>query len=52
MQKRCRGRRRAGNLDAVVQCAGNELVIGEYLIPVMDQTGGRGIKAVDTVYLG
>ena len=52
MQKRRRGRRRAGNLNAVMQSARDQLVVGEYLVPVVDQAGGGGIKAVDTVYLG
>ena len=52
MQKWRRGGRRAGNLDAIVQRAGHELVVGEYLIPVVNQTGGSGIKAVNAVDIG
>ena len=52
MQKWRRGGRRAGNLDAIVQRAGHELVVGEYLIPVMNQAGGGGIKTVNAVDLG
>ena len=52
MQKRRRGRRRAGNLNAVMQSARDQLVIGKHLVPVVDQAGGSGIKAVDAVDLG
>ena len=52
MQKRRRGRRRAGNLNAVMQSARDQLVVGEHLIPVMNQTGGGGIKAIDAIDLG
>ena len=52
MQKRRRGRRRAGNLNAIMQSARDQLVVGEHFVPVMDQAGGSGIKAVDAVYLG
>ena len=52
MQKRRRGRRRAGNLNAVMQSARDQLVVGEYLIPVVDQAGGGGIKAIDAIDLG
>ena len=52
MQKRRRGGRRAGNLNAVMQSARDQLVVGEHFVPVMDQAGGSGIKAVDAVDLG
>ena len=36
MQKRRRGGRRAGNLDAIVKRAGHELIIGKNLVPVVN----------------
>ena len=52
MQQRCCGQRRAGDLDAIVQRTRHELIIGEDLVPVVNQAGGSGIKAIDTIHLG
>ena len=52
MQQRRGGRRRAGDLNTVVQRTGHQLIVGEHLVPVMDQAGGSGVKAIDTIHLG